>query len=106
MIFPEPAYFPQAEECCTEKMVGDVSYSLLSEDFNGSLPSQCLNGCVYTKTGKLSPKFCFAREEVDFVGVLITKDEVKPSQKTLNECARSCLSSFIVSGPYCSKNCS
>jgi len=54
----------QTEECCTEKMVGDVSYSLLSEDFNGPLPPQCLNDCVYTKTGMLSPKFCFARGDL------------------------------------------
>ena len=55
-------FFWQAAECCQEKTVGGVSYSLLPEDFHGSLPHQCLTSCVYTKTGMLSsPKFCFAR---------------------------------------------
>ena len=54
--------FWQAAECCQEKTVGGVSYSLLPEAFHGSLPHQCLTSCVYTKTGILSsPKFCFAR---------------------------------------------
>ena len=55
-------FFWQAAECCQEKTVGGVSYSLLPEAFHGSLPHQCLTSCVYTKTGILSsPKFCFAR---------------------------------------------
>jgi len=54
----------QAVECCTEKTVGGVSYSLLPEGFNGSLPRQCLNSCVYTKTGMTSPNFCFARGDL------------------------------------------
>merc|ERR1712180_34227 len=54
----------QAAECCQEKMVGGVSYSLLPEAFDGSLPHQCLTSCVYTKTGMSSPKFCFARGEL------------------------------------------
>ena len=48
-------------ECCTEKMVGNVSYTLLPGTFHGELPSQCLNGCVYTVSGTSSPKFCFAK---------------------------------------------
>merc|ERR1711973_1002413 len=55
----------QAAECCQEKTVGGVSYSLLPEAFHGSLPHQCLTSCVYTKTGMLSsPKFCFARGDL------------------------------------------
>merc|ERR1711973_902773 len=55
----------QAAECCQEKTVGGVSYSLLPEAFHGSLPHQCLTSCVYTKTGVLSsPKFCFARGDL------------------------------------------
>merc|ERR1712180_348842 len=55
----------QATECCQEKTVGGVSYSLLPEVFHGSLPRQCLTSCVYTKTGMLSsPKFCFARGDL------------------------------------------
>merc|ERR1711872_339732 len=54
----------QAAECCHEKMVGGVSYSLLPEAFDRSLPHQCLTSCVYTKTGISSPKFCFARGDL------------------------------------------
>merc|ERR1711872_259757 len=54
----------QAAECCQEKTVGGVSYSLLPEAFDGSLPHQCLTSCVYTKTGMSSPKFCFARGDL------------------------------------------
>ena len=36
------------------------------------------NGIVFNKK-----KFCFAREEVEFAGFLITKDEVKPCNKVL-----------------------
>jgi len=54
----------QAAECCQEKTVGGVSYSLLPEAFHGSLPHQCLTSCVYTKTGMSSPKFCFARGDL------------------------------------------
>merc|ERR1711872_933844 len=54
----------QAAECCQEKTVGGVSYSLLPEAFHGSLPHQCLTSCVYTKNGMSSPKFCFARGDL------------------------------------------
>jgi len=66
----------QAEECCQEKRVGSVSYSLLPEAFDGSLPHQCLNTCVYTEKGKSSPKFCFAR------GDLPTECQSKASPET------------------------
>ena len=49
------------EECCAEKMVGSVSYSLMERGFQGSIPNQCLNNCVYTVSGTSSPKFCFQR---------------------------------------------
>merc|ERR1712055_298979 len=54
----------QAAECCQEKTGGGVSYSLLPEAFDGSLPHQCLTSCVYTNTGMSSPKFCFARGDL------------------------------------------
>merc|ERR1712212_454717 len=54
----------QAAECCQEKTVGGVSYSLLPEAFHGSLPHQCLTSCVYTKTGMSSPKSCFGRGDL------------------------------------------
>merc|ERR1712055_436305 len=54
----------QAAECCQGKTVGGVSYSLLPEAFDGSLPHQCLTSCVYTKTGMSSPKFCFGRGDL------------------------------------------
>lgn len=50
--------------CCTEKMVGSVSYTLLDAAFHGELPHQCLNDCVYTVSGTSSPKFCFQRGDL------------------------------------------
>ena len=46
-------------ECCTEKVVGDVSYTLFHDVFHGSIPYQCLGDCIYTRTNTSSPKFCF-----------------------------------------------
>ena len=57
----------QTKECCAKKMVGNVSYTLLPGTFHGELPSQCLNGCVYTVSGTSSPKFCFAKGLPAFV---------------------------------------
>jgi len=54
----------KAEECCKEKMVGGVSYTLLPERFDNPLPNQCLSACVYTEAGRSSPKFCFARGDL------------------------------------------
>jgi len=55
---------PMFEECCTEKVVGGVSYSLFHDVFHGSIPHQCLNNCVFTRTGTSSPKFCFQRGDL------------------------------------------
>jgi len=55
---------PIHEECCFEKMVGGVSYSLFHDVFHGSIPHQCLSGCVYTRSGTSSPKFCFQRGDL------------------------------------------
>jgi len=51
-------------ECCSEKMVGGVSYTLFNDVFHGSISHQCLNDCVYTRTGTSSPKFCFGRGDL------------------------------------------
>merc|ERR1712032_1167554 len=55
---------PIHEECCSEKVVGGVSYSLFHDIFHGSIPHQCLNSCVYTRSGTSSPKFCFQRGDL------------------------------------------
>jgi len=55
---------PPVEECCAEKMVGSVSYTLAEAPFRGAIPHQCLNDCVYTVTGTSSPKFCFQRGDL------------------------------------------
>jgi len=53
------------EECCTRKMVGSVSYTLLpAATSHRELPNQCRNDCVYTVSGTSSPKFCFARGDL------------------------------------------
>ena len=50
------------DECCKEKKVGSVVYTLLPPDHaDRKLPHQCLNNCVYTLAGTLSPKFCFQK---------------------------------------------
>jgi len=54
----------ESPPCCTEKMVGGVSYSLFHDVFHGSIPHQCLSGCVYTRSGTSSPKFCFQRGDL------------------------------------------
>ena len=50
-----------SEECCAEKIVGSVSYTLLQDAFHGAISDQCLNNCIYTVTGSSSPKFCFQK---------------------------------------------
>ena len=49
------------EGCCPKKTVGSVSYTLLMPGtFEGrELPKQCLNDCVYTVSGTVTPMFCF-----------------------------------------------
>merc|ERR1712172_23483 len=50
------------EECCAQKVVGNVFYTLFHDVFHGSIPHQCLNNCIYTKTfDPTSPKYCFER---------------------------------------------
>merc|ERR1712226_191526 len=55
----DQGYGSGMEECCREKMVGSVSYTLLDDPFRGQIPRQCLNDCVYTVSGTSRPKFCF-----------------------------------------------
>ena len=48
------------KECCAEKKVGSVDYTLWpAAAFHGQIPDSCLNNCVYTITGTTNPKFCF-----------------------------------------------
>jgi len=68
----------EAEECCAEKVVGSVSYTLLPDAvFDGEIPGQCINNCLYTVTGTSSPKFCFGRGDLpteclsDMPGILL-----------------------------------
>merc|ERR1719489_123455 len=51
-------------ECCTEQMVGGVSYTLWHDLAHRSLPYECLNDCVYTRTNTSSPKFCFMQGDL------------------------------------------
>ena len=62
----DQGYGSGMEECCREKMVGSVSYTLLDDPFRGQIPHQCLNDCVYTVSGTSRPKFCFERGSVSF----------------------------------------
>ena len=69
MVEAHPTVLPM-EECCTEKMVGTVSYTLLEEHFQGQIPQQCINNCVYTVTGTSNPKFCEVPGSVTFNPIL------------------------------------
>merc|ERR1712192_303184 len=51
-------------ECCTEQMVGGISYTLWHDLFHRSLPYECLNDCVYTRTNTSSPKYCFTQGDL------------------------------------------
>ena len=54
----------ESNECCKEKRVGSVSYTLLEHDGlhpHRELPGECLNNCIYTFAGSSSPKFCFQK---------------------------------------------
>ena len=67
MVESQPRSKEASEECCTEKMVGSVSYTLLqSGAFHGQIPHQCPNDCIYTVTGTSSPKFCFQKGSSSF----------------------------------------
>ena len=61
LIFSKDAKGMEKQECCQEKNVGNVSYTLLADQYIGKLPDHCLNDCVYTIINSSSPKFCFAR---------------------------------------------
>jgi len=64
LLLTGPKVEAQDLECCTEKRVGSVSYTLLPGTFHGELPSQCLNDCVYTVSGNSAQKFCFAKGDL------------------------------------------
>ena len=59
------------EECCKEKRVGSIVYTLDEQpNSRGELPNGCLNNCVYTVVGASSPKFCFGKGFVGFLQML------------------------------------
>merc|ERR1719318_861057 len=45
------------EECCTEKVVGDIRYELISEENTSEYT--CSNNCVYQQGGVPTERFCF-----------------------------------------------
>merc|ERR1712192_287737 len=51
-------------ECCTEQVVGGISYTLGHDLFHRSLPQEGLNDCVYTRTNTSSPKYCFMQGDL------------------------------------------
>merc|ERR1712181_192551 len=69
-------------ECCTEQMVGGVSYTLWHDLFHRSLPQECLNDCVYVRTNTSSPKFCFMQGDLP---TECLSDEPAPEEETPEE---------------------
>ena len=50
--------------CCSKKSVGNFEYNLVDHD--GSTEGyNCMNSCVYEKTGFPGSKFCFAKGNQD-----------------------------------------
>merc|ERR1711962_1237505 len=64
LLFSKDARGMEKQECCQEKNVGNVSYTLLADQYLGKLSDHCLNDCVYTIINSSSPKFCFARGDL------------------------------------------
>ena len=87
LIFSKDAKGMEKQECCQEKNVGNVSYTLLADQYLGKLPDQCLNDCVYTITNSSSPKFCFARGLLSSdCFILLISSLGKPQNKKCEGC--------------------
>merc|ERR1712181_163537 len=52
----------EGKECCQEKQVGSVNYTLLP--YNHQLPLACLDSCVYTVANTSTPKYCFEKGDL------------------------------------------
>merc|ERR1712192_145840 len=52
----------EGKECCQEKQVGSVNYTLLPYDHQ--LPLACLDNCVYTVANTSTPKYCFEKGDL------------------------------------------
>merc|ERR1712181_190941 len=53
----------EGNDCCEEKKVGSVSYTL-HQPHSHSLSEQCLDNCVYTILGSTTPKYCFQQGDL------------------------------------------
>merc|ERR1712192_268688 len=53
----------EGNDCCEEKKVGSVSYTL-HQPHSHTLPDQCLDNCVYTILGSTTPKYCFQQGDL------------------------------------------
>ena len=53
--------FSVYSDCCQEKKVGDISYTLYNSKDTIKVPTKCSNSCVYNVKGQSSSKlYCFA----------------------------------------------
>merc|ERR1712210_190171 len=108
LLLTRPKVEAKALECCTEKRVGSVSYTLLPGTFHGELPSQCLNDCVYTVSGNSAQKFCFAKgdlpteclsDELSVIGCVVKGN----TDYYGNDIAQTTLSSFQACADFCNQ---
>merc|ERR1711971_778218 len=53
----------EGNDCCEEKKVGSISYTL-HQPYSPSLPDQCLDNCVYPILGLSTPKYCFQQGDL------------------------------------------
>ena len=60
-----PATLACGEKCCEKKKVGDKSYTLV--EWSGvTVPSACIDSCVYSQDDDPTQKFCFAPGNLTF----------------------------------------
>merc|ERR1711963_213604 len=45
--------------CCSNKLVGDIHYTLLGENPEIAEPLQCLDSCIYERPDAPGTKYCF-----------------------------------------------
>merc|ERR1711936_123990 len=45
--------------CCTNKLVGDIHYTLIEESPEIAEPLQCLDSCIYERQDSPGTKYCF-----------------------------------------------
>ena len=60
LTIDSPSHVPGANlSCCSNKLVGDIHYTLLGENPEIAEPLQCLDSCIYERPDAPGTKYCF-----------------------------------------------